>query len=133
MDAHIGTPRPYYGAWRPAIEAAPDVERVLAIVREYLTSWSPDALALLPLDLASTALPAVEAIYARAFLARRAELAIQPEDPRHAAVAEMALVMATAAMRLTALGSLRSASEIRPANLIDTRQGGLRAEVRQKK
>lgn len=132
MDAHIGAAPPLYGAWRPAMEAAPDVERLLAIVRDYLASWSPAAMAQLPAELSCSALPVREAIYAGAFLARRAELVMNHDDPRHPALEQMALFMATAAMRLRVLESYESVVKMRAANLVVPAAPAtrLRAEVR---
>lgn len=132
MDAHIADTRPRYAAWRPALDMAPNVASLMSLVREYLASWSSEALALLPTDLASTALPGREALFARAYTASRAELAMKPDDPRHPALREMALILGTAAARLRVLEAYESAGKAPPANLVMPSGSALRAEVRRK-
>ena len=131
MDAHIGSGRPRFEEWRARIDTAQDIEHLLSVVRAYLATWTPEALSVLPTDLAATALPAREAIYARAFMASRAELAMKSDDPLHPAFRDMALAMAAAATRLQALESYGSGAQARPANGVGTGlRGRLEAEVR---
>lgn len=120
MDAHIGTGRPRFEEWRERIETAPDIEHLLSVLRGYLVTWTPEALSALPTDLAATAIPAREAIYARAFMASQAELAMKGEDPRHPALREMALALAAAATRLQALESYGSVAKVKAANVAAT-------------
>ena len=132
MEAHVGTGRPPFAVWRAEIEKSSDAESLLGAVREYLGQWSPEALAQLPADLAAPTLPACDVIHTRAFTASQAELAMRTDDPRHAALREMALVLTAAAGRLQVLHSYAAVSRLKAASRALPR-GALEAEVRMKR
>jgi hypothetical protein len=89
--------------WRSHLREATNPASVLNIVRIYLAAWSPEQLAALPSDVGALAIPSVEALMARAFLASRAELQMARDDPAHPLLEEMSLTLAVAADRIRAL------------------------------
>jgi hypothetical protein len=106
-----------FEAWQAAIEHAIDIEHLVRAVREYLEAWPSETLALLPADLATRALPDTEAIYARAYAASRAELALTWNEPGYAPLREMALTLGAAAARLRTLESYRRVAHIGTRNV----------------
>jgi hypothetical protein len=91
--------------WRGRIEAAPDVEHLVGLVRAYLRAWPPEQLNRLPYDLAAVVLPDSDDILSRALLATLAELKGGDSLAEYTVVREMALTFAAAAMRLRLLRS----------------------------
>jgi|SRR5688572_20884851 hypothetical protein len=106
-----------FEAWQHEIDHAADIDQLLQAVRAYLAAWPAEALALLPIDLAATALPDTDAIYARAFLASRAELAHTGQEPGYPLLRELALTLAAAAARLRTLESYRRVAHIGTRNV----------------
>lgn len=99
-----------FDEWRGRIEAAPDVDQLVRIVRAYLRAWQPEQLSRLPCDLAAVALHESDEILSRALLASRAELIGGGTLAEYAVLREMALTFTAAAMRLRLLRSARPAS-----------------------
>ncbi|HEX5130057.1 MAG TPA: hypothetical protein VFV90_09940 [Usitatibacter sp.] len=89
--------------WRLEIDSANDVDELVKVVRRYLVQWSPEELALLPMDLAAIALAGRGAIFGRALMASRAELAFSGTPEAHAALRNMSRVFNAAAARLSFL------------------------------
>ena len=106
-----------FEAWKSAIEHAADVDQLLGTMRLYLAAWSGEHLALLPGDLAASALPDRDSICIRAYLASCAELALTGEEPSYVPLREMALTMSAAATRLRALDAYRSVAHIGTRNV----------------
>jgi hypothetical protein len=96
-----------FDAWRSRIEAAPDVEQLVGLVRAYLHTWPPEQLSRLPYELAAVALPESDDILSRALLASLAELKGGGSVAEYVVVREMALTFAAAATRLRLLRSSR--------------------------
>jgi len=96
-----------FDQWRGRIEAAPDVDQLVWVVRAYLRAWQPDQLSRLPYDLAAVALHDSDDILSRALLASHAELKGGVTLAEYAFLREMALTFAAAAMRLRLLRSAR--------------------------
>jgi hypothetical protein len=94
-----------FDEWRGRIDAAPDVEHLVGLVRAYLHAWPPEQLRRLPYDLAATALADSDDIISRALLASLAELKGGGSLAEHAVLREMALTLAAAATRLRLLRS----------------------------
>ncbi|HSN19362.1 MAG TPA: hypothetical protein VLS49_01715 [Usitatibacter sp.] len=88
---------------------ATDLDRLVHIVRDYLASWRPDQLQLLPLEVAATALASSADIPPRAVLAAQAELEAKSDDERHELLREMALTLSAAATRMRVLATIRGA------------------------
>jgi hypothetical protein len=135
MRAHDnGAPSVRFGAWRAEIEQSASVDQLMRTVRRYLAAWPPEALALLPADLAAPALADSESIHARAYLASRAELALTGREAGYAPLREMALTLASAATRLRGLEATRSLAHIGTDNVGSVLPAGprgrLEAEVR---
>ena len=125
-----------FEAWQRQIESAGSIDLLLGTVRLYLAGWSPEALALLPRELAATQLPDAEAIFVRSIVASRMELALKGDEPGYMPLREMALTMSAAAARLRALAAYRTVGHLTPADP-DARfptgvHGRLEAEVRTK-
>ena len=91
--------------WRGRIEAAPDVDHLVRLVRAYLRAWPPEQLRQLPYDLAATALHESDDILSRALLASLAELKGAGSVAEYRVLREMALTFAAAATRLRLLRS----------------------------
>jgi hypothetical protein len=102
-----------YADWKGHIQMASDLDQLVRIVREYLASWRPDQLAVLPLTIGSTALAGSEDIPARAVLAAHAELKAHPTSADGQLLREMSLTMGAAASRLRYLTALRSRESVR--------------------
>ncbi len=96
-----------FDEWRGRIEAAPDVDQLVWVVRAYLRAWQPEQLGRLPYDLAAVALHESDDILYRALLASRAELKGGIGLAEYAVLREMALTFAAAATRLKLLRSSR--------------------------
>jgi hypothetical protein len=96
-----------FDEWRGRIEAAPDVEQLVGLVRAYLHAWPPEQLNRLPYDLAAVALPDSDDILSRALLASLAELKGGGSLAEYVVLREMALTFAAAATRLRLLRSAR--------------------------
>lgn len=96
-----------FDEWRGRIDAAPDVDQLVWVVRAYLRAWQPDQLSRLPCDLAAVALHESDDILSRALLASRAELMGAGTLAEYAVLREMALTFAAAATRLRLLRSSR--------------------------
>ena len=126
----------HFEAWQDEIARAANVDQLLQAVRRYLSAWSPEALALLPSDLAAPALPDTEAIYARAYIASRAELVLKGDEPGYIPLREMALTLAAAATRLLSLEAYRAVTDVNSAGIGSGLPSGVRgrlvAEVRTK-
>ena len=75
----------------------------MKVVRRYLAAWSSTELRLLPSDLAAPALAGREAIFARAFMASRAELVFTGPPESHQALRNMSRTFNAAAARLSFL------------------------------
>jgi hypothetical protein len=101
-----------YADWKGHIQMASDLDQLVRIVRDYLASWRPDQLAVLPLALGSTALSGSEDIPARAVLAAHAELKAHPTSPDGQLLREMSLTLGAAASRLRYLTALRSRERV---------------------
>ena len=87
---------------------ASDVDQLVHIVREYLGTWQPDQLALLPADLGTTVLAGSADISARAVLAVRADLKWHGDEATATLLREMALTLGAAASRLRFLTMIRT-------------------------
>jgi len=101
-----------YADWKGHIQMASDLDQLVRIVREYLTNWRPEQLAVLPLAVGSTTLSGSEDIPARAVLAAQAELKAHPTSPDGQLLREMSLTMGAAASRLRYLTALRSRERV---------------------
>ena len=108
--AQLSPPPPgsiLYDEWRGRIEAAPNVDQLVWLVRAYLRAWPPEELDRLPQDLAAVALHESDDILSGALLASRAELKGGVGLAEYAVLREMALTFAAAATRLRLLRSSR--------------------------
>ena len=108
MNCAQDSPTIRFEAWQSHIERATSVDQLMTTMRQYLGAWTPETLMLLPSDLAATALPDTEAIYARAYIASRLELSLTGNEPAYNPLKEMALALAAAATRLRALQAYRA-------------------------
>ena len=99
--------------WKVRIVEAGDLPQLMQVARDYLASWSPEDLRMLPSDLAATALMNADDIVARATLASRAELMSDSRGEANRHLREMALTMAAAATKLRRLRAERE------GNLLD--------------
>ena len=118
-----------FEAWRGKIETAPSIDQLLRVVRLYLAGWPPEANRLLPSDLAASAQADTEAIYARAYVASRAELAMAVDDPGYVEAREMALTMSAAAARLRILEAYRSVAVVNAAGIGSGLPRGITGEL----
>ena len=106
-----------FQAWQEGIEQAASVDQLLKSMRLYMAAWTPEQLAVLPSkDLAATALPSTDAIYARAYMASRAEFGFGGEEPGYQALREMALTFSAAATRLRVLEAYRRLGDERASD-----------------
>ena len=125
-----------FEAWRGKIEQAATIDQLLNAVRLYLAAWTPEAIRLLPSDLAAAALPDADAIYSCAYLASRAELALAGHESGYPPVREMALAMSAAAARLRVLEAYRNLAGVNSTGAGSAysvgASGRLEAEVRTK-
>ena len=123
-----------FAAWQAEIEHAADIDHLLLALRSYLAAWPAETLDLLPVDLAVPVLADTEAIYTRAYLASRAELALTGEEPGYVPLREMALTLAAAVARLRTLEAYRRVAHIGSRNvgsvLPTGPRGALKAEVK---
>lgn len=94
--------------WQGRIQAASDLDQLVALVRAYLAEWRPSELSLMPVQVAATALASSEDIAARAVLAAQAELKLHHDEVSGPLLREMALTLMAAASRLRFLTALRT-------------------------
>jgi hypothetical protein len=110
---HISTPARGIGyqSWRADIDAATDIDQLVRVMRQYMASWMPLELNLLPTDLSATVVTGRDAIFARSVIAARAELAFTGPPEAHEALCQMSRTFGAAAARLSFLEAYNTVAE----------------------
>jgi hypothetical protein len=102
--------------WNHRIQGAGNADDLVRLVREYLESWQPEQLQVLPVDVGCNALATLEDIPARAVIAVQAELRMPAGTHADELLREMALTLCAAAARIRILAIVgRSLTLVRAA------------------